>query len=77
MVFYVMVLPLLALYVFFATVVYPASSWLHLHGFFEMTSSFVPLGFHGLLKCVENWTYSLFFCVAELWGAIVISLLFW
>jgi len=26
---------------------------------------------------VEYWTYALFFCVAELWGPIVISLLFW
>lgn len=26
---------------------------------------------------VENWTFSLFFCVAELWGAVVISVLFW
>ena len=26
---------------------------------------------------VENWTYSLFFLMAELWGAVVISVLFW
>ena len=26
---------------------------------------------------VENWTYSCFFLVAELWGAVVISVLFW
>ncbi len=25
----------------------------------------------------ENWTYSLFFLMAELWGAVVISVLFW
>lgn len=29
------------------------------------------------MQVVENWTYSLFFCVAELWGAVVISVLFW
>ncbi len=28
-------------------------------------------------QMVEYWTYALFFCVAELWGPIVISLLFW
>jgi AAA family ATP:ADP antiporter len=38
----------------------------------------VPVGLHGLLKVVGNWTYSLFFCMAELWGAVVISsVLFW
>ena len=25
----------------------------------------------------EHWTYSLFFCLAELWGAVVISVLSW
>jgi AAA family ATP:ADP antiporter len=35
----------------------------------------VPVGLHGLLKVVGNWTYSLFFCMAELWGAVVISML--
>lgn len=34
-------------------------------------------GLHGLLKVAGNWTYSLFFCMAELWGAVVISVLFW
>ena len=26
---------------------------------------------------VENWVYSLFFCAGELWGGVVISVLFW
>lgn len=26
---------------------------------------------------IETWTFSLFFCVAELWGSVVISVLFW
>lgn len=29
------------------------------------------------VQVVENWTYSLFFLMAELWGAVVISVLFW
>lgn len=37
----------------------------------------VRTGLHGLLKVAGNWTYSLFFCMAELWGAVVISVLFW
>ncbi len=28
-------------------------------------------------QVVEYWTFSLFFCVAELWGSVVISVLFW
>ena len=30
-----------------------------------------------LLQVVENWTFSLFFCSAELWGSVVIAVLFW
>lgn len=26
---------------------------------------------------IRNWTFSLFFCACELWGGVVISLLFW
>ena len=37
----------------------------------------VPRGLHGLIKIVENWTFSLFFCFAELWGSVVIAVLFW
>ena len=37
----------------------------------------VPTGLHGLIKVVENWTFSLFFCFAELWGSVVIAVLFW
>ena len=29
------------------------------------------------MKMFEMWTYSLFFCSAELWGAVVISVLAW
>ena len=28
-------------------------------------------------QVVEHWTFSLFFCSAELWGSVVISVLFW
>ena len=40
-------------------------------------SPHLPVGVHGLVKIVENWTFSLFFVFAELWGSVVISVLFW
>ena len=30
-----------------------------------------------LVQVIEHWTFSLFFCIAELWGSVVISVLFW
>lgn len=76
-VFYAAVAPLVIFYIFFATALYPASAWLHPHGMYSSLASHVPVGLHGLLKVVENWTFSLFFCIAELWGSVVISVLFW
>jgi len=76
-VFYLALLPLVAFYALFATVLYPSSAWLHPHGFYAALAPVVPAGLHGLLKVIEHWTFSLFFCVAELWGAVAISVLFW
>ncbi|CAL8465241.1 g4776 [Coccomyxa elongata] len=71
------VAPLVAVYAGFAAFLYPAADMLHPHGLVARFAPLLPIGLHGLLKVVENWTYSLFFCVAELWGAVVISVLFW
>jgi ATP/ADP translocase len=30
-----------------------------------------------IVQVVEHWTFSIFFCIAELWGSVVISVLFW
>lgn len=76
-VFYAAVLPLLAFYMLFAAVLYPAANLLHPHGMYSSMAQHVPLGLHGLLKVIEHWTFSLFFCIAELWGSVVISVLFW
>jgi ATP:ADP antiporter, AAA family len=46
-------------------------------GSFVQLSPVVPKGLHGLIKIVENWTFSLFYCFAELWGSVVIAVLFW
>lgn len=76
-VFYASTAPLVAFYIFFAAVLYPAHGALHPHGFYEAMAAHAPAGLHGLFKVVEYWTFSLFYCSAELWGSVVISVLFW
>ena len=49
-VFYASVAPLVAFYAFFASVLYPASAYLHPHGFSAHLAPLVPIGAHGLLK---------------------------
>uniref|UniRef100_A0A7S3FD44 ADP,ATP carrier protein n=1 Tax=Prasinoderma singulare TaxID=676789 RepID=A0A7S3FD44_9VIRI len=65
---------------FFAlfALVYPyAAGTLHPHGFCDYLASVLPAGFAGLIAVVRNWTYSIFYIMAELWGDVCISLLFW
>ncbi|CAD7698815.1 unnamed protein product [Ostreobium quekettii] len=76
-VFYFAIAPLVAAYAIFSYAVFPIADFLHPHGLFNTFASAVPTGLHGALKILENWTFSSFFCVAELWGAVVISVLFW
>jgi AAA family ATP:ADP antiporter len=77
-VFALAVAPLLAFYALFAWVLYPLAPALHPLALMERAMEAVPVpGLHGLFKMAGFWLYSLFFCSAELWGPVVISVLFW
>ena len=41
---------------------YPLHASLHFTGLAAAVGPLVPLGLHGLLKVVEYWTFSLFYC---------------
>ena len=36
-----------------------------------------PKGFAGPIAIFRNWSFCLFYVMAELWGSVVVSLLFW
>ena len=40
-------------------------------------SQILPVGLSGLISMVQNWTFTLFYIAAELWGDVGLSLLFW
>lgn len=75
--FYVTALPFLIFFGAFAFVIYPLKDSLHMsldsiHAYqaqYPYIKHIVPL--------VGNWTFSLFYILAELWGSAVLSLLFW
>merc|ERR1711920_852349 len=33
--------------------------------------------FRYIIAIIENWSYSLYFVLAELWGSVMLSLMFW
>jgi len=75
--FYVTILPFICFFGLFATVFYPLRDYLHPTATADWLQSVLPGGFKGFIACFRNWTYSLFYIMAELWGSVVLSLLFW
>jgi AAA family ATP:ADP antiporter len=75
--FYYSVMPFLVFFGLFALVLYPAKDYLHPNEFCDMLQDHLPVGAHGLIAILRNWTYSLFYIMSELWGSVALSLLFW
>ena len=75
--FYTAVLPFLIFFGLFATVLYPLRDSLHPNELCDKLQNILPLGAKGFIAIIRNWTYSLFYIMAELWGSVALSLLFW
>ena len=74
--FNIVVSTFLALYTGFA-LLYPHHETMHLHGFATQMLENSPAGLAGAIGMVRNWMFTLFYCTSELWGDVVLSLLFW
>lgn len=61
----------------FSTVVYPNADKLHPHALADMLAASLPASFAGPIAILRNWTFALFYMMAELWGSVVVSVLFW
>jgi AAA family ATP:ADP antiporter len=75
--FYATTLPFLIFFGLFATVLYPAKDALHPTDMADRLQAILPDGLYGLVAIFRNWTYAVFYVLAELWGSIMLSLLFW
>ena len=75
--FYVIIVPFLAYFLFFGFVINPNFDLFHpsketiatLHENYPHSKGFMDLGIY--------WSYSLFYILAELWGSVGIQILFW
>lgn len=76
-VFYSCIAPFLAFFLSFATFIYPARDALHPHASANFLAQKLPLAFGPLISIYRNWTYAVFYTAAELWGSVVVSVLFW
>lgn len=75
--FYVTIIPFIIFFGLFAFVIYPAREALLPTDSAEALKAYLPGGWKGLAAAYHNWMYSLFYILAELWGSVVLSLLFW
>lgn len=76
-VFYMIITGFLLFFTFFAFVLYPIRESLHAHAFADSLQQMLPMGFKGLVAMCRYWSFTLFYVMAELWGSIVLSVLFW
>ncbi len=61
----------------FAFFIYPYQESLHPHATADFLSTILPAGFKGFIAMFRNWTFTGFYVVSELWGSMVLMVLFW
>lgn len=76
-VFYILLGIFLTYFALFTFLVYPARESLHAHQFADWLQTVLPPGFKGLIAMVRYWTFTSFYVMSELWGNIILFLLFW
>jgi len=76
-VFYACVIPFLLFFASFALFMYPARGAIHPHALVDILANHLPAGCAAPLAIVRNWSFALFYVMAEMWGSVVTSLLFW
>ena len=76
-VFYIMMGIFLSFFFLFGFVLYPFKHILHPDQMALKLQEILPAGFNGLIMIFKNWSFTLFYVMSELWGAIIMSVLFW
>jgi ATP:ADP antiporter, AAA family len=76
-VFYIMLSGFLAFFLLFAFVIYPLRHSLHAESLALLLGRHLPDGFKGLISMLYYWSFTLFYVMAELWGTIIMTVLFW
>lgn len=61
----------------FVTVLYPNLDTLTPTALTNWMTANLPQGFKGLIGMIRDWPSCLFYIMAELWGSVALSLLFW
>ncbi|KAJ9513897.1 hypothetical protein QJQ45_021138 [Haematococcus lacustris] len=75
--FYACIIPFIIFFGSFAAFMYPLRDMLHPTAWCENLLETAGARFAGPIAIIRNWTFCLFYVMAELWGSVVVSVLFW
>jgi AAA family ATP:ADP antiporter len=75
--FYSVIVPFIAFFGAFGFVLYPLSNYIHPQAFADNLLNILGPRFLGPLAIMRIWSFCLFYVMAELWGSVVVSVLFW
>ncbi len=76
-VFYAMIALFLVFFLLFAFCLYPNRELLHPHAFADKLEKSWPIGCHGFIAMLRNWTFTAYYIMSEMWSTIVMTVLFW
>ncbi|KAK6912153.1 ADP/ATP carrier protein, bacterial type [Dillenia turbinata] len=75
--FYTVIVPFIAFFGAFGFVFYPLSHYFHPTALADKLLAALGPSFLGPVAILRIWSFCLFYVMAELWGSVVISVLFW
>ncbi|KAG6489312.1 hypothetical protein ZIOFF_050581 [Zingiber officinale] len=75
--FYTVIFPFIAFFGAFAFLLYPLRDTIHPTALADKLLAALGPSFVGPVAILRIWSFCLFYVMAELWGSVVISVLFW
>ncbi|KAJ6842090.1 ADP,ATP carrier protein 2, chloroplastic [Iris pallida] len=75
--FYSVIFPFIAFFGAFGFVLYPLSAAIHPTALADRLLAALGPSFLGPVAILRIWSFCLFYVMAELWGSVVVSVLFW
>lgn len=76
-VFYTMIGIFLGFFFLFTFVLYPLRDFIHPQQLADTLQTHLPSGLQGFVAIFRNWSFTLFYVMAELWGTFIMIVLFW
>ncbi len=76
-VFYLVIGAFISYYLLFAFCIHPFHDVLRADALASFCENFLPKGAKGFISMLQNWHFTLFYVMCELWSPMVLAVLFW